>query len=339
MYKKFYSDSLASLREQQKQENKQKFTEIYERTLLAFHLTPDLAPCSNACPQCWRDIMHVWNSLGTSCEYNVIYDAVYHIAWNRYCISNPSADYLELLALVEHELVSEGYAYEAWLANGSVDGAMEKIRSTVSIRSGQCHSERFGRYIYANAYRKIYIKDRATSDSFAEMRSMYDAIMLGSTRGAVEIVNMFENIIFRLLPCASSWTQNIWTDEAAIMAEIQRVQGVDYSPIPGEFDQVIDAFSAALQGKSCDRFLVRIANFTASMAACIWTENTDKKIERFLIRLCKKTRKQMKSTSHYRGLSPKKVLMRSWVYQGFKNGTLAQTIEAKKAVFEVELNL
>ena len=327
-------------RKQRQAESRLKFAEIYEKTLDVFELDPEQTHCRGGFQQCWYDILKVWSNLGTSRKYDLLYMAVYHIVWDRHYGTNLSPEYLELLSLVERALLDEGYAYEVWSSCGALNLIMKEFRAAFLLGTGQtvCKSAWFGKYIYACAYSKLRIKGRPTTRlPFGMLRG--DVLMLRSTDNVKNIIAAFEKVIIQLLPNAAAWTRAAWADEAAIMKELYQAHGIDYTQKPGAFDELVDAVSMVLQGRNYERSLLLLDELPASMVRCLWPEDTEKNLERFFIRVCKRVRKQMKENPKTYGAFRKDVLEKSWVYRQYEDGTWTPSHNVTVQKFNVQLGI
>ena len=324
-------------RKQLQTESKLRFAEVYEKTICALNLSPGQAPCSGGFMRCWRDIMNVWDCQSPGYSYGLFYNALYHVMWNRYPITNLSLAEKELLALVEQALIDEGYAYEVlsdsdsfWVA---YDCVVKSLRSKYPSNKG--HSARFSNYVYSAYFCKVALK-RKNDNSRINKVGM--GLLAGYCREEVTR-KAFEDTIKRLVPTAVNWTGCEWTDEAFIFHEIHKAHGVDYTLEPEAFDELIDVFTCMYEGRSYDRSLMLLKKLPVSMLPCLWPKDTEKNMERFFCRLCTRVRRQQLKKPNSKSSFCRDVLTKSWAYQQYTNGTSIASAEIKKQMFNVELGV
>ncbi len=330
-----YEKMSAESRKKMQKRSKEKFTEIYQKTLIAYGLSPSQAPCSGGFQKCWNDILKVWDGQTTTVKYDVIYMAIYHVAWNRYPVSGLTDAQLELLALVEQVLIDEGYAYEVLSESYIFTRSLDLVEKSASVGEmySLCHTKWFGKYVYANTYCKILLKNRKISLNSRRFGQIGTG-MFHRPWEARNVVNVFEAAIKRLVPNSGSWTRAEWTNENLIMSEIQKAHGVDYTQNYRAFDDLMDVFDLLLNGRSYDRSLLLLGEVPVSMTVCFWPRNTAKSLECFATRVCKRVQKQMSSNPYSNSAFRKDIFSHSWVYRQHTDGTRALSRELKKLMFD-----
>ena len=334
-----YEKLSAEERKKLQAQSKQKFAVFYEKTLCAYGLTESQAPCSRGFQKCWNDVLKVLENQTAAIRYDIIYMALYHITWNTYPVSGLSAAKLELLALVEEALIEEGYAYEVWSESYIFNRAMDLIGKSTSIGSPRClcHSAWFGRYVYANTCYEVVLKNGKVK--LHESRIGWIGLnMFESTYSVRNTILVFEAAIKRLIPSATNWTRQEWTNEAHILREIQKVHGINYSQNYEDFDNLMDVFDRLLNGADYDRSLMLLDQVPLSIATSLWPNNALKNLERFFVRICNRTRKQMKINPCSQSAFRKDILTNSWVWVHF-NGTNTPPPKVKQQIFNVMLGV
>lgn len=340
MCNKIYAKLPDAERKKRQAESKLKFKDIYEKTLMVLGASQTDVPCSGGFQKCWSELLGIWSKYASKIGCNVIYAALHHIAWNRYPNPNMPKTVLDLLCLVEQAVLDEGYAYEVWSQSYFFDRALDEVKDTASVFSADCYCQSvwFGRYIYSRVYSQVCLKSRTLCSPIQGMR-LADFRMFKTLDEARENVRVFEDTIKRLLPSAATWTRSAWTDEDGILQEIYLVHGINYTKNYQAFDDLVDVFKLVLNGQTYDRSLMLLSQFPVSMVACLWPKDTKENLERFFIRVCKRTSKQMKANPTTGSVFRHDVLEKSWVYQQFSNGTWTQSTAVKKQMFEYMLGV
>lgn len=335
-----YGDKSPEERELLRAESRARFAEIYKKTLEVLEASENDFPCGEGFERCWKDIIKVWNDSESLLGSKVLAFAVYHIAWKTWPISVESKPLLELLCLVEKALLEEGYAYEVWSRQNEFNVAINALRLSTDYDYDRCYCRTrcFGRYIYAKAVCQIKLKDRDPKHLDAR-KSWTDFQMFGTLSELRERVDLFESAIVQLIPEAKGWTAEKWTDETMLLERIEEAHGVDYTQKHQDFDRLINVFKEKLAGKAYDRDLMLLHQFPASLARCLWPKDTEKNLARFFARICKRTSKQEKKNSRYESAFRRTVVMNSWIYKQYEDGTWPSSKEIKRCKFNLALGI
>jgi len=336
IYENLPADEVKRLRK----ESREKFELIYEKTLEVLKLDKSSVPCSDGFQQCWDDLIDIWRSNALKMDCVVMNSVMHHIAWGRYPDTQISGPLQELLLLVEQAVLAEGYAFEVWQESGVLRRELNFIREMVAPRSKSacCGSRWFGRYVYSYTFSQVCLKSRILNSEF-EGVSWDDIHMFVTAPQARENVVVFEGAIKRLLPDAKTWTRVQWADENWILQEIHRVHGIDYTLDYPAFDALIDVFDLCLNGRSYDRNLLLLNAFPETMMACLWPKNTQLELERFFLRVSRRTRKQMKINPNTYAAFRTSVLMGSWVWNYYFGGSVTYSNKVKTEQFNVLLGI
>lgn len=340
MSKKFYANLPAAEVKKLRAESRRNFELIYEKTLEVLNLDKISAPCSGGFQKCWDDLQDIWRSNVQQLDCVVMNSVMYHIALGWYPGQGMSRDLQDLLLMVEQAVLAEGYAFEVWKESGVLRRELDFVRELMTPGSelACCGSKWFGRYVYSCTFSQVYLKRRKVCSEFEDM-CWEDFMMFGTTHQARANVVVFESAIESLLPGAKAWTRGQWTDESWIMQEIYRVHGIDYTLDYSGFDALIDVFALRLNGCSYDRSLMLLDAFPDTMMACLWPQNTQLELERFFLRVSKRTRKQMKANPNTYGAFHTRVLTNSWVWNYYFNGTVTFSNKVKAEKFNVMLGV
>lgn len=323
-----------------RKESREKFKLIYEKTLEVLKLDETSAPCSGGFQQCWYDLLDIWSSNAQHMNCVVMNSVMHHIAWGWYPGNEMSKELQDLLLLVEKAVLEEGYAFEVWLKSGVLRRELNFVREMCNCRSEltYCNSRWFGRYVYSRTFSQVRLKKRKIASYFEGMERE-DYYIFGTAPRARDKVHDFENAIKALLPGSKSWSKTQWSDEKWIMQEIYRVHGVDYSQDFHAFDELVDVFVAVQNGRSYDRSLLLLDAFPESMLVCLWPRDTQLKLERFFLRVAKRTRKQMKTNPNTRAAFRTSVLTNSWVWRYYSNSPATCSNKVKTEQFNVQLGI
>ena len=336
IYENLPADEVKKLRK----ESRDKFELIYAKTLEVLKLDKSSVQCSGGFQQCWYDLLDVWRNNALQMDCVVMNSVMHHIACGRYPGHGMSRDLQDLLQLVEQAVLEEGYAFEVWKKSGVLRRELKFVRElmTPGSKLACCGSRWFGRYVYSNTFSRVYLKNRKLNSEFEGM-TWDDIHMFVTASQARENVVVFEGAIKRLLPGAKTWTRVQWADESWILQEIHRVHGIDYTVDYPAFDALIDVFDLCLNGRSYDRSLLLLDAFPASMMACLWPRNTQLELERFFLRVSRRTRKQMKANPNTSAAFRTSVLTNSWVWNYYFNGSVTYSNKVKTEQFNVLLGV
>jgi len=298
------------------------------------------APCSGGFQQCWNDLQDIWRNNAQRMNCVVMNSVMHHIAFGCYPDHGISKALQDLLLLVEQAVLGEGYAFEVWMESGVIRRELDFIREIATPESalGCCGSMWYGKYIYSRTFSQVRLKEREI-DSVFEGICWADISMFGSASQARENVVAFEGAIQRLLPSAKCWSKIQWSDEAWILQEIHREHGIDFTQDYPAFDALIDVFVLALSGSSYDRSLMLLDAFPETMAACLWPQDPQKELERFFIRVCKRTRRQMRANPNTYGAFRTSILTNSWVWNYYSSGSVAEPKPVKTEKFNIMLGV
>ena len=333
-----YEKLTAEKRKELRTESKQRFEKIYQKTLEAFDLTPEEAPCSRGFQKCWEDILKLWERCGDDAAFYLLYSAMFHIAWKRHVTAGKSKPLVELVELIEQILLEEGYGYQVWSSSYVFCEAMDGMKRTMRVGGGRCKSEWFSRYIYAKACCKIFLKGREDFEPWKSIPGTDYRILPTAVR-AKEIPIVFEGAIRRLVPKSVGWTQREWSNEDFILQEIQRLHGVDYRHDYKSFDNLIDAFDKLLGGRSYDYSLMMVQQLSPSMVPCIWTRGHERSLELFFDRICKQVEKETGPMSNGKNKYNRKNLGNSWVVKQYASGCWVMPQQWKKLIFDVSMGV
>lgn len=245
-----YENLPVEVRKQLQVESKALFAEVYKSSCKVFGVGAHRQYQLTGFKNCWRDLIKVWGELDSEAATAVLYAAVYHVAWDRYPVNCVDKRMEDLLEFVEQAITAEGYAFEMWSVEPAFHQAMDVLKETATPTSecNQCKSEWFGRYIYANAYCKIGLKNRVPDMPFDGLREE-DVEMFATVDRAREIPVIFEAAIKKLLPDADHWTRKQWTDEDFILNEIDSAHETNYANDPQDFDALLDLYDIQAKWK------------------------------------------------------------------------------------------
>ncbi len=319
-------------------ESKKQFAEIYEKTLAAFGLTPDRAPCRGGFQECWNDLLNVWDQWNCNLSCDVFYAAVYHAAWNRYPVGNLSDAEMALFAQVEEILSEEGYAYAVLCRTHHLHRAVDLVEDSIFARNSKCRCKSlwFGRYIYAKVCNKFCLKGNDSRHPYGNMFMVNDRFFPSETQ-VKETPVIFEAAIKQLLPAAVKWTEANWCDESFIFGEIYQNHGVDYSQRSDSFDYLVDALDKKSKGQAYDIRLMWVEELSVSMVPCIWPRNHKKSVECFLTRLCKRVKERELNPSSGRSFYTRENLKSCWVVKQYARGCWPIPKDLKRMVFELSV--
>ena len=322
-------------RKQLQAESKVQFTQIYTKTLEAFNLTPDKAPCSGGFQKCWKEILELWEKCSADASFYLLFSAMHHIAWDRYATKWKNKAIMELLGLIEEAILDNGYAFQIWSLSYEFHDAMEAMKRTTLVGNKYCKSEWVGLYVYAKAYHKICVNGKEPCTScFIEA----DFRTFPTATKAKEIILAFEGALHRLLPASVNWTPKQWADEYFIMKEIQQLHGVDYTADYRSFDALVDTFEKLLNGRSYDVSLMMVNQLSVSIVPCIWPRGHQRSVECFLDRICTRIMNQgANPASNGRSKYTKKNLQNSWVAKQYAAGYWPMPQQWKRLIFDVSM--
>lgn len=244
---------------------------------------------------------------------------------------------IELLALVEQVLLAEGYAYDIWSDDRDFWDAMDKVEHSTS-GSGKCKSSFFGHFIRCRMKWEIVLKS-------GELNLMLDNVcwkkylIVGSWMNIKEGIASFQRAVQFLIPDAKSWTREMWSDEAEILAEVHKIHGVDYTLDYGEFDNLLYMIESFLNGNDYDRKLLVLKHVPDSILKCMWPKDTEKHKEAFFARVCERTSNQRKVNPKTRSRFRNDFVMNSWVWKTLVGDQNEMSTDVKKQVFNMTLEI
>lgn len=325
------------------------FRAIYELTLQICSLTPADAHCSRGCKKCWSDIVPIWNKYGAilGCS-DVFFAALYHIHWRQFDPNITSPDLKNLLLMVEHELLNDGYAFDVWRNLPEFRDAFNRILDSVrdssdSNTSKEWHSHAFRRYLYSSTFSRVIYKGTIPEGMWSHM-TIRDISSFTTARELYECCHIFEQVIRCLLPEAASWTVE-WGDEKYILTRLQFVHGADFSKDYDDFDRLVKAVDLILHDEPFLTPLMQVKKFTFSMAQAIWGSEAEKKIEAILMNVRRQHASWTKRTrvrSRFSAYSHKNVI-NSWLYhlinEWYETGDSRLTPKMKSCFLKMALGI
>lgn len=256
------------------------FTTAYELTLKLLDLPPTINLCSHGPKRRWLDLAYLWLSKEDVLGCNILYAAIHKLYWGRYPDNVKDEDLKKILLIVETELLSASNAFSVWKHHLNYRWAFDYIvrhsNKSDCKRGPRHHSMATARYLYCRAFNLIVYKDKKppvldlVTDSSARIRSVRAHAQIRAYAYG------YECVIKRLLPQASNWSYEEWSDDRVLFAALKKKYGFDFSKDSDNFDALIDFLMNewAYGVKNTLGKAIMIQELPSSLISTIWPNDT-----------------------------------------------------------------
>ena len=237
----------------------------------------------------WDRVIKMLKMNQSSIGYNAVYAALYCTHWGTYPTDLPNNRDLRLLVDLlrsKFETTSSDmkWAKEKQLFSSSLTAVL-KSNSPYQAKSKKWHSKYYARFLELKTRVKLYGGEYTVEHINLLETSLQDfADMQERARARAEYETV-KGTLIKLIPVATGWSDDAFSNDHAILTYMRQAYGVDYAKEWKDFDALLYALEAMRNGQN-EHYLLAVDNMPLSVARVIWPVDTEKNIERIFCEFC-----------------------------------------------------
>ena len=233
--------------------------------------------------QYWNRMFRLWRTKTSVIGYNVVYAALYCTHWGTYPVDMPSKPELRMLVdLVRRQFervnadmkcAKEHFFFSTSL-NDVLNSDSPHLRSSIRWTSA-CYRA----FLMAKTQYKLYGAFYEIDNLNLLTTSVEEFVDMKSAAETRQLYETVKGYIVKLIPCASTWSDDQFSNDAAIIMHLKNLYKIDYIECPDSFDSLIKAFDAIDADEDVEHRLLVVGDMTLALAKVIWPYETEKQIE------------------------------------------------------------
>lgn len=256
--------------------------EIVELTRTLCHLPEKAYSRSRGAEGYWSKVMKLWKTNLNVMGYNVVYAALHCIHWGVYPKDFPDdQDLLRLVELIKLEFLKVNADLECAKTKQFFNSALTRVRKSNSPHCGvkKLKSKTFDEFLESKTMYKLFGGEIKVRNLNLLTTTVHD---FEDIREKAKRRFFYENIkahIVKLIPEASTWTDDDFSNDANIVAQLHKYYGVDLRWCNQNFDQLIEVIELMDNDDFYGEALLGMTNIPMPLAKVLWSEKTEECIE------------------------------------------------------------
>lgn len=332
-----------------------RFARVYEATLRCAALSKEQVRCSKGSLKRWADLLQVITAYANkSDKISPIRWALDSLHWGLDHSDSMEAAEAELVNALLDELQNGTDAVRSWRRNAVfIDLVTDTFNSVHPLGKTWrwIYTDSFSHYLRARTRDMLFHKEVAPQNIDLFTASNYEIRYEVRVARARQEWQAFEASLCRLLPEIQGWPIHKRRNEREILCSLKVRYGIDYVIHQRDFSFTM-SFLNALWSKNSGGLssFLRVQHFSQELARGIWSENTQKELERLFLRAraqlaAHKSHGERDSRFTYRYDSYGEILRSSWLFHYitacYTSGTLTpeSKLKVSKALMELSMGL
>lgn len=294
--------------------------DIIELTKKLCNLPDSAISRSKSAEAYWSKMMRILKSNMDTLGYNVVYAALFCIHWGTYPKDMPNnPDLLRLADLLKAEFLIVNTETNCAKARQLFGSSLTKVLKSESPYSGSrmLNSKMYRYFLESKTLYKLYGGELEAERINLLTTSVEEFADMQDKAWRLFRYEKMKKYIKRLIPAASEWSDDEFSNDSAIVAQLQNEYGVNLAWCNKNFDQLVKWLE---NPKENWYMLVGLTSVPLPLAEMIWPNNTDACIDKFFCDVYYHVCEYIKYTKAHGGdysdreASMQSELQNSWLY-------------------------